>query len=154
MALAISRNTSTTFLQRAAAVCLLLCANGLVAQTPNTYYEFGTVLAVGQNTIDLETYSQDAHGLIRQTFVFTPETRADLVRLGDQVEVIYTPAGDSLQLRRLLSLAAGIPRFGPPPPVQRAAEPAQPASTPPAQVAVITPAPVVRTPRRPNPRPG
>ena len=56
---------------------------------------------------------------MQKTFTFARETRADVVRVGDAVEVIYSPAteagGGQWMLKRLLMLAGGLPKAGPAP---------------------------------------
>lgn len=99
------------------------------AQTPApataAYFEFGTVVAIGQHTVDVQTFDANRQRVVQHNFALTRESRADVVRVGDTVEVIYTPgASPAAQwtVRRLVYLATGVPQPGPPGSSARAQE--------------------------------
>ncbi len=80
-----------------------------------TYYEFGTVVGLGDRSVEVHSYDQQKQKVVRHSFALSSDTRADLVHVGDVVEVIYTSNAGQLTARRLLSLAAGVPKSGTPP---------------------------------------
>ncbi len=116
------------------------------------FFEFGKVLEVGQDSVEIQTNDEQTHRPLRQRFVLNREARADVVRTGDPVEVIYTVEGGELKLRRLLVLWSGVPRPGQPTAAELA-ESARQASAPAGQaaasaaVATGRPAPVTRPQR-------
>ena len=79
-----------------------------------SYFEFGKVVALGNGTVELETYDAHTHQFLKHTYSFAKETRAEIVHINDFVEVIYVPSGSERKLRRLLVLNDGIPAAGPP----------------------------------------
>ena len=79
-----------------------------------TYFEFGTVTAMGQRSVEVQGFDPMQQSMVRHSFVLDRETRADLVHVGDAVEVIYAQEGMELRLHRLVALEAGIPKAGPP----------------------------------------
>ena len=86
----------------------------------DSYYEFGTVVAVGRRDIEVQSFDPGRGRTVQKTFTFGKDTRADVVRVGDAVEVIYSPGaadggGGQWVLRRLLMLASGVPKAGPAP---------------------------------------
>ena len=83
------------------------------AANPNipTYFEFGTVVALGQKNLDIQLFDEHKQRMVQHTFVLSRETRADVVHVGDTIEVIYTPGVD-WTARRLVLLTAGIPKPG------------------------------------------
>lgn len=85
------------------------------ASNPNipTYFEFGTVVALGQKNIDIQLYDERRQRTVQHSFVLGRDTRADVVHVGDTVEVIYAP-GIDWTVRRLVLLTAGIPKAGAP----------------------------------------
>ncbi len=85
------------------------------AANPNipTYFEFGTVVALGQRNIDIQLFDERKQRVVQHTFILSKETRADVVHVGDNVEVIYTPGVEWI-VRRVVLLTAGIPKAGPP----------------------------------------
>ena len=93
-------------------------AKGGLAGEGSTYFEFGTVASLGERSVVIQTLDA-AKSTMQQSFQLTAETRADLVHVGDSVEVIYTDSGGTLTLHRLLTLYAGIPKAGPPALVHR-----------------------------------
>ena len=116
--------TSQTALLAAslALAAIFLCATShLAAQTPRaqagppqSFYEFGTVVSLNQRTIDIQTFNQQKQRTVQYSFALSRETKADVVHVGDSVEVIYEPTGADWTIRRLILLAAGIPKAGPP----------------------------------------
>jgi len=81
---------------------------------PATFYEFGTVVAILRSGVETQVYDELHHRFARHSFQFAKDTRADVVRTGDAVEMIYS-VGDSVwTLRRMIMLEAGLPRAGPP----------------------------------------
>ncbi len=93
-----------------------------------TYYEFGTVVAVGQHTVDIQTFDESRRKLVQHSFVLSRETRADKVQVGEAVEVIFAQSGTEWTLERLVALTAGMPRPGPPPTPRQAAAAKLPAA--------------------------
>lgn len=89
----------------------------VVGQTPNpnipSYFEFGTVVALGARNVDIQLFDERRQRTVQHSFVLSRDTRADLVHVGDTVEVIYTP-GVEWTVRRLIQLTAGIPKSGTP----------------------------------------
>ena len=95
----------------------VLLASFATAQenTPNaSYFEFGKVVALGRGTVELETYDAHTRQFSKHTYNFAKDTRAEIVRVNDFVEVIYIQSGAERTLRRLLVLNEGIPAAGPP----------------------------------------
>lgn len=92
-------------------------AGSVRGQSPSinipTYFEFGTVVALGQRNLDIQLYDEHKQRIVQHSFVLGKETRADLVHVGDTVEIIYTPGVD-WTVRRVVLLTAGIPKSGPP----------------------------------------
>jgi len=78
-----------------------------------TYFEFGTVVALGQRTLDIQLYDEHKQRIVQHSFVLSKDTRADVVHVGDTVEIIYTPGVD-WTVRRVVLLTAGIPKSGTP----------------------------------------
>ncbi len=99
------------------AALAMLPAVPLCGQAPNpnipTYFEFGTVVALGQKNIDIQLYDERKQRTVQHSFVLSRDTRADVVHVGDTVEVIYAP-GIDWTVRRLVLLTAGIPKSGSP----------------------------------------
>jgi hypothetical protein len=85
--------------------------------TPPAYYEFGSVVAVGQRTVNIRTFDTQLQRMVQHSFVLSRDSRADVVRVGDQVEVIFTAGPTSAAewtIRRLIQLNTSTPRPGPP----------------------------------------
>ena len=74
----------------------------------------GRVVGLGQRTVEVDAVDPATRRTARHSFVLTRETRADLVHVGDPVEVIYAPSAGEMELRRLLVFYAGLPMAGPP----------------------------------------
>ncbi len=106
------------------------------------------MVAIGQRTVDIQAYDQTRQRLVQHTFALSRETRADIVHIGDPVEVVFTPAGGEWSLRRMIVLAGGIPSAGPPP---GSAAPRIPAAG--AENASNASAPAVPAPAVPVPAP-
>ncbi len=85
------------------------------ANAQQTYYEFGTVVGLGDRSVEVHSYDQQKQKVVRHSFALSSDTRADLVHVGDVVEIIYTSSAGQLTARRLLSLSAGVPKSGTPP---------------------------------------
>ena len=133
---------------------LLLWVPGSVAQQPSgrpggpAYYEFGKVIGVGQDSVEIQPTDEQTHPAGQQRFMLNRQARADVVRPGDPVEVIYTVEDGQLKLQRLLVLWSGVPREGQPTQTElaesaRAARQAEVSSAP----SEKTPAPITRSPR-------
>ena len=96
---------------------LSVCAVPSLAaqQAPSlTYYEFGTVVALGKRTVDIQTFNLHLNRVVQHSFSLSREARIDLVHVGDSVEVFYQPTSPEWTLRRLVVLADGMPVAGPP----------------------------------------
>ena len=65
-------------------VLLLGAVLGAAAQEEKqqSYYEFGTVFAVGQRSVQLRVYDPQKYTVVQHSFLLSKETRADLVRGG------------------------------------------------------------------------
>ena len=86
-----------------------------LAQTaPLSYFEFGTVVALGRGTVEIQTFDPQLKRAVQHAFVLGKGSRADVMHAGDAVEVIYTPNGDDWVIRNLVVLSAGIPQQGVP----------------------------------------
>ncbi len=101
--------------------CLLLACAGILAVplaltqgAPQSYYEFGTVVAFGRGTVDLQTFDQQLQRTVQHSFVLAKGSRVEVLHAGDAVEVIYVPTGPDWVIRNLVVLSAGIPRQGAP----------------------------------------
>ena len=90
-----------------------------------TYYEFGTVVGILRQSIDIQAFDEQRHRMVRHSFRLASESHVDVARTGDAVEVIYTVDGAAWTLRRMMVLEGGIPKAGPP--AVGAAESAPPA---------------------------
>ena len=101
-------------------------------QTPQSYFEFGTVVALGRGTVDLQTFDQSLQRTVQHTFTIAKGSKIELMHAGDSVEVIYVPNGPDWVIRNLVVLSAGIPRQGSP------AQPGQRSTPTPAQQAAAS----------------
>jgi hypothetical protein len=127
---------------RAAALALLTpLALAASAQTSPSYFEFGTVVALGRQTVDIQTFDPQRQRLVQHSFALTRDTHADIVHVGDDVEVVFTPNANDWTLRRLIVLPAGVPLAGPPPTYPSETASATPPPRPVAPAAVPQPAP-------------
>lgn len=79
-----------------------------------TFYEFGTVVTILRSGVETQVYDELHHRFARHSFQFASDTRADVVRTGDAVEMIYSVGESGWMLRRMVMLEAGLPRAGPP----------------------------------------
>jgi len=109
------QNWSASGVRRALVALAALSVVPLCGQTPNpnipSYFEFGTVVALGQKNIDIQLYDERKQRTVQHSFVLSRDSRADVVHVGDTVEVIYT-SGVDWTVRRLVLLTAGIPKPG------------------------------------------
>jgi hypothetical protein len=114
----------------------------LAAQTAPaaSYYEFGTVVAIGRQTVDLQSFDPQRQRLVQHSFAFSRESRADVVRVGDAVEVVYTPNATDWVIKRLIVLPSGIPAAGAPAPTY--SNPAPAVAAPAAVVPKVTAQPI------------
>jgi hypothetical protein len=115
------RSQATTFRIPARKLVSALLLGSALAQTPTpaapSYYEFGTVVLLGERTVQIQTFDAQKKRTVQHSFALSRNTRADAVRVGDTVEVIYStgPAANSeWMLRRLVLLDTSIPNPGPP----------------------------------------
>ena len=85
------------------------------AYNPNipTYFEFGTVVSLGQRTLAIQLFDEHRQRVVQHSFILNKETRTDVVHVGDTVEIIYMPGLD-WTARNVVLLTAGIPMSGPP----------------------------------------
>jgi len=141
-----------------AAVAFGVGAAACVAQGADearqSYFEFGTVVELGTRTVGVQAFDAKTQRFVQHSFMRTHETHSDPLKLGDQVEVIFTANGGEWTARRLVALTGGIPSAGPAPlgpPVVSAnsAMPAAAAAKPRARGA-LPPAPVVRVATAPS----
>lgn len=145
-----------TFHRRAVAVALAFSISQLRAQAPQSYFEFGTVVALGRGTVDIQTFDQQLQRTVQHSFSFAKGSRVDVMHINDTVEVIYVPTGNDWLIRNLVVLSAGIPQPGAPA-GQRAlsstvAATSAPTKTVPKAGAVALPTPTAGT--RPGARAG
>jgi hypothetical protein len=84
-----------------------------IDDTPS-YFEFGVITALGERSVEVRSFDLQRQTSARHSFELSSETRADAVRVGDPVEVIYVVNGGEPMLRRMIALYAGIPKAGPP----------------------------------------
>ena len=89
-------------------------ASRAAASSLTTYYEFGTVVAILRSGVETQVYDEVHHRFVRHSFQFASDTRADVVRTGDAVEMIYAVGESGWTLRRMVMLEAGLPKAGPP----------------------------------------
>ncbi len=68
-----------------------------------------------ERSVEVHSYDQAKKKVVRHSFALSSDTRADLVHVGEVVEVIYTSNAGQLTARRLVSLSAGVPKAGTPP---------------------------------------
>ena len=87
-------NSWITALSETVAVLALTLPSAANAQKPqpepSTYFEFGTVTALGSHNVNLEVYDEKRQKSVRHTFLLTRDTRADLVHINDAIEVTST----------------------------------------------------------------
>jgi TolB-like protein len=87
---------------------------GQAAKEQTSYFEFGSVVELGHGRVEVQTFDQQTRRFAQDSFLLSRDSRADLVRPGDTVEVIYTANGGDWTIRRLLVLHEGFPKAGPP----------------------------------------
>ena len=104
------------------------------AQTASqSYFEFGTVVALGRGTVAIQTFDQQLGRTVQHSFLLSKDSHADHMHAGDSVEVIYVPTGSNWVIRNLVVLSAGIPRQGSPSSQRSATSPTVAASNSPAR---------------------
>ena len=86
----------------------------------DSYLEFGTVVAMSRRDVAVQTYDTRLERTVQRTFVLGKDTRADTVRVGDTVEIIYSAGGmadaSEYVLKRLIALGGTtLPKIGPAP---------------------------------------
>ncbi len=101
-----------------AAGCLAVATMALAAAAQNggeSYFEFGTVVALGKHDVDVQTFDPQRQRLVQRSYALGKATQADAVHVGDTVEVIYQagPAGTEWMLNRLLLIHGEVPKAGP-----------------------------------------
>ncbi len=149
----------------AAAAMALVVVPG-VAQSGDearqSYFEFGTVVELGTRTVGVQAFDARTHRIVQHSFVRTRETHSDSLKVGDQVEVIFTADGGEWTARRLVALPAGIPSAGPAPIAAAESAPAAAGSSSGTGAAsavaggrgrnkaALPPAPIVRAVRAPS----
>ena len=82
----------------------------------DSYFEFGTVVALGKHDVDVQTFDPQRQRLVQRSFGLGKTTQADAVHVGDAVEVIYTvggSAGADRTLVRLIAIHGEVPKAGP-----------------------------------------
>ncbi len=140
-------------------LALGLAASVGAAQTGDearqSYFEFGTVVELGTRTLTVQSVDARTQQLVQHSFMRTHETRMDPVRVGDQIEVIFTANGGEWTARRLVALPGGIPLAGPapvgPPIVATNSAPAAAATGGAKNRGALPAAPVVRVAKGPTP---
>ena len=121
------------------------------AQTgSDSFFEFGTVVALGKHDVDVQTFDPQRQRLVQRSFDLGRNTQADAVHVGDTVEVIYTVgapgSGADRTLLRLIAIHGEVPKAGPAGSglaVEVAPEAAAGAVTPPAAASAKAVAPTV-----------
>ena len=81
----------------------------------DSYFEFGTVVALGKHDVDLQTFDPQRQRMVQRSFALGKGTQADVVHVGDTVEVIYQAGapGTEWTLSRLLLIRGEVPKAGP-----------------------------------------
>ena len=80
-----------------------------------SYFEFGTVVELGTRTVEVQAFDARTNKIVQHSFLRTRETHSDPLKIGDQVEVIFTASGGEWTARRLVALPGGFPSAGPAP---------------------------------------
>ncbi len=83
---------------------------GAVPGAERTFFEFGTVFSIGQRSVDLRVYDQQRHTVVQHRFYFSKDTRADVVRVGDVVEVFYSTDGGQMMAERVIEASNLAPK--------------------------------------------
>jgi hypothetical protein len=131
----------------------MACLAQSADDTRQSYFEFGTVVELGTRTVGVQAFDAKTQRFVQHSFMRTRDTHIDPLKVGDQVEVIFTANGGEWTARRVVALTAGIPSAGPAPlgpPVlatNRALPPAP--VTKPKNKGALPPAPVVRVAKAP-----
>jgi hypothetical protein len=100
-----------SLLRRSLAFAAVLALPQTHAQAPQSYFEFGTVVALGRGSVDIQTFDAQLQRTVQHSFTLSKASRADVLHAGDTVEVVYTP---DFVVRNLVVLSAGIPTPGAP----------------------------------------
>ena len=82
----------------------------------DSYFEFGTVVALGKHDVDVQTFDPQRQRLVQHSFDVGKGVPPDPVHVGDTVEVIYTvggPGGSVRTLLRLIAIHGEVPKAGP-----------------------------------------
>jgi hypothetical protein len=141
-----------------AAIVLGLVALPCLAQSGDearqSYFEFGTVVSFGNRTVEVQAFDSRTQRIVQHSFMRTRDTHSDPLKVGDQVEVIFTANGGEWTARRLVALPSGIPSSGPAPlgpPIVASDNAATTAtSAKPKNKGTLPPAPVVRAVKAPS----
>jgi ribosomal protein S17 len=84
--------------------------SGAVPGEDKTFFEFGSVYSIGQRSVELRVYDQEKHAVVQHSFQLSKDTRADVVRVGDVVEVIYTAEGSQRMAQRVIETSNLAPK--------------------------------------------
>jgi hypothetical protein len=84
--------------------------SGAVPGADGSFFEFGTVFSIGQRSVDLRVYDQAKHTVVQHRFYLSKDTRADVVRAGDVVEVIYTSENGVFTAQRMIEASNLAPK--------------------------------------------
>jgi hypothetical protein len=87
--------------------------SGVVPGEDKTFYEFGSVYSIGQRSVELRVYDQQKNTVVQHSFQLSKDTRADVVRVGDVVEVIYTTEGTQRMAERVIETSNLAPKTAP-----------------------------------------
>jgi ribosomal protein S17 len=87
--------------------------SGAVPGEDKTFFEFGSVYSIGQRSVELRVYDQEKHAVVQHSFQLSKDTRADVVRVGDVVEVIYTAEGSQRMAQRVIETSNLAPKAAP-----------------------------------------
>jgi hypothetical protein len=133
-----------------AALCLSVLPG--LGQSGGSYYEFGTVVEAGAHTVEVQAYDRQTQRMVQHSFLRNRETKADPLRVGDEVEVIFTANGREWTARRVVVLPVGFPSAGPAPvgPPEVASEVPPTGAGTRAKGRSLPPAPVVRIAKAPT----
>ena len=133
-------------LSLAAVVCGAQSADG----ARQSYYEFGVVVEAGGHSVELQTFDARTHTFVQHSFMRTRDTHSDPLKVGDQVEVIFTANGGEWTARRLVVLPSGIPSAGPAPMASAIGAAGTVAISRSKNKGILPPAPVVRVAPTPS----
>ena len=83
-----------------------------VDEAKQSYFEFGTLVGLSARTVEVQAFDTRTQKMVQQSFLRTRDTHTDLLKVGDQIEIIFTAKGGEWTARRLFTLPAGIPSGG------------------------------------------